>query len=126
MRRDGGAVGHRELADDRPGADGRWKGPLGAGRVAGAELLTVGLKEIVRATSKDGVPSTDLNLLVRLQVSNQHAKLSLGAKLIGDRALTERNEKLTEDVDDLLDEIDDVLEENAEEFVKQYVQKGGE
>ena len=30
------------------------------------------------------------------------------------------------DVDDLLDEIDEVLEENAEEFVKNYVQKGGE
>lgn len=30
------------------------------------------------------------------------------------------------DVDDLLDEIDSVLEENAEEFVKGYVQKGGE
>jgi prokaryotic ubiquitin-like protein Pup len=29
-------------------------------------------------------------------------------------------------LDDLLDEIDDVLEENAEEFVKSYVQKGGE
>ncbi len=31
-----------------------------------------------------------------------------------------------EKVDDLLDEIDSVLEENAEEFVKNYVQKGGE
>jgi len=30
------------------------------------------------------------------------------------------------DIDDLLDEIDSVLEENAEEFVKNYVQKGGE
>jgi ubiquitin-like protein Pup len=39
---------------------------------------------------------------------------------------TERHEKLTEDVDDLLDEIDSVLEENAEEFVRGYVQKGGE
>ena len=29
-------------------------------------------------------------------------------------------------LDDLLDEIDSVLEENAEEFVKNYVQKGGE
>ena len=38
----------------------------------------------------------------------------------------ERIEKLTDETDDLLDEIDDVLEENAEEFVKQYVQKGGE
>lgn len=32
----------------------------------------------------------------------------------------------TSEIDDLLDEIDDVLEENAEEFVKNYVQKGGE
>ena len=31
-----------------------------------------------------------------------------------------------EEIDDLLDEIDSVLEENAEEFVKNYVQKGGE
>ncbi|MCY3538535.1 MAG: ubiquitin-like protein Pup [Acidimicrobiia bacterium] len=29
-------------------------------------------------------------------------------------------------IDDLLDEIDSVLEENAEEFVKNYVQKGGQ
>ena len=35
-------------------------------------------------------------------------------------------EELTERIDDLLDEIDSVLEENAEEFVKNYVQKGGE
>jgi len=33
---------------------------------------------------------------------------------------------LTSDLDDLLEEIDGVLEENAEEFVKGYVQKGGE
>ena len=38
----------------------------------------------------------------------------------------ERHEKLTDDVDALLDEIDGVLEENAEEFVRAYVQKGGE
>lgn len=31
-----------------------------------------------------------------------------------------------EDVDDLLDEIDDVLETNAEQFVRQYTQKGGQ
>ena len=34
--------------------------------------------------------------------------------------------KLTDDVDSLLDEIDDVLEENAEDFVRSYVQKGGQ
>lgn len=37
-----------------------------------------------------------------------------------------RKEKLDSDVDSLLDEIDDVLEENAEEFVRGFVQKGGE
>ena len=38
----------------------------------------------------------------------------------------ERVEQIGEDVDDLLDEIDAVLEENAEEFVRGYVQKGGQ
>ncbi len=38
----------------------------------------------------------------------------------------ERVGKLGDDVDALLDEIDDVLEENAEDFVRGYVQKGGE
>lgn len=35
-------------------------------------------------------------------------------------------EELKDEMDDILDEIDSVLEENAEEFVKSYVQKGGE
>ena len=39
---------------------------------------------------------------------------------------TERGEKLKAEIDDLLDEIDEVLEENAEEFVRNYVQKGGQ
>jgi len=43
-----------------------------------------------------------------------------------DPEATERREKLGEETDDLLDEIDSVLEENAEEFVKGYIQKGGE
>ncbi|MBO0839267.1 MAG: ubiquitin-like protein Pup [Sciscionella sp.] len=38
----------------------------------------------------------------------------------------ERREKLNEDTDAILDEIDDVLEENAEDFVRAYVQKGGQ
>ena len=40
--------------------------------------------------------------------------------------VAERHEKLTEDVDALLDEIDDVLETNAEDFVRAFVQKGGQ
>ena len=40
--------------------------------------------------------------------------------------VVERGKKTKEDIDKLLDKIDEVLEENAEEFVKNYVQKGGQ
>ena len=40
--------------------------------------------------------------------------------------VAERKEALDNDVDDLLDEIDDVLETNAEDFVKSFIQKGGQ
>ena len=43
-----------------------------------------------------------------------------------DTDVAERQKELTEDVDSILDEIDEVLEENAEEFVRSYVQKGGQ
>ena len=43
-----------------------------------------------------------------------------------DTEVAERHKEVTEDVDSILDEIDEVLEENAEEFVKAYVQKGGQ
>ncbi len=39
---------------------------------------------------------------------------------------SESGEKLKAELDDLLDEIDEVLETNAEDFVKSYIQKGGE
>jgi ornithine decarboxylase len=38
------------------------------------------LEKIVRATATDGVAATDLNLLVRIRVSSDHAKLSLASK----------------------------------------------
>ncbi len=37
-----------------------------------------------------------------------------------------KGEQLKADLDELLDEIDEVLEENAEEFVHNFVQKGGQ
>ena len=40
--------------------------------------------------------------------------------------VAERKEKLDEDIDAMLDEIDDVLESNSEDFVRSFVQKGGE
>jgi ubiquitin-like protein Pup len=43
-----------------------------------------------------------------------------------DSDLKERQDKLNSDVDAILDEIDEVLEENAEEFVRSYIQKGGQ
>ncbi len=39
---------------------------------------------------------------------------------------SETGEKLKAELDDLLDEIDEVLETNAEDFVRSFVQKGGQ
>jgi prokaryotic ubiquitin-like protein Pup len=39
---------------------------------------------------------------------------------------SQKGEALKEEMDEILDEIDSVLEENAEEFIKSYVQKGGQ
>jgi len=44
----------------------------------------------------------------------------------GSPSLAKKGKKLKEELDNLLDEIDDILEENAEEFVKSYVQRGGQ
>jgi len=41
-------------------------------------------------------------------------------------AKSEQGEKIKAELDDLLDEIDSVLEDQAEEFVRSYVQKGGQ
>lgn len=41
-------------------------------------------------------------------------------------ANSEQGEKIKAELDELLDEIDEVLEENAEDFVRSYVQKGGQ
>ena len=42
------------------------------------------------------------------------------------KKIAKKGDKLKEDMDNLVDEIDNVLEENAEEFVKNYVQRGGQ
>jgi prokaryotic ubiquitin-like protein Pup len=43
-----------------------------------------------------------------------------------DSDVSDRKEALDDDVDAILDEIDEVLESNAEDFVKSFIQKGGE
>jgi ubiquitin-like protein Pup len=40
--------------------------------------------------------------------------------------LKDRQDALADDVDAILADIDDVLEENAEDFVRGFVQKGGQ
>jgi ubiquitin-like protein Pup len=45
---------------------------------------------------------------------------------VTDTDVAERKEALDDDVDAILDEIDDVLETNAEDFVKSFIQKGGQ
>lgn len=40
--------------------------------------------------------------------------------------IVEAGKKIKEGIDSLVEEIDDVLETNAEEFVRNYVQKGGQ
>ena len=50
----------------------------------------------------------------------------LTGKWVKARYVAERHEKLTDDVDALLDDIDEVLETNPEDFVRSFVQKGGQ
>ncbi len=40
--------------------------------------------------------------------------------------VSDRKEQLDEDIDAILEDIDDVLETNAEDFVKSFIQKGGQ
>ncbi len=45
---------------------------------------------------------------------------------VAETDVAERKEMIDEDVDAILDEIDEVLESNAEDFVKSFIQKGGQ
>ncbi len=57
----------------------------------------------------------------------QKQRVSRASDAIADVSVdTTKGEQLKADLDELLDEIDEVLEQNAEEFVRNYVQKGGE
>ena len=43
-----------------------------------------------------------------------------------DAKIAEQGEEIKGDLDQLLDEIDDILEEDSEEFVENYIQRGGQ
>jgi ubiquitin-like protein Pup len=62
----------------------------------------------------------------RKQESRKPSTPQESEEIQADPKVAETGQRLTEEMDDLVDEIDKVLEENAAEFVKNYVQKGGE
>ena len=81
----------RLVAETLPGAVQCFMHPVKAEEVIAESYFKHGVKtfaldtmdeleKIVRATSKSGVPASDLNLLVRIRVSSDHAKLSLASK----------------------------------------------
>ena len=60
--------------------------------------------------------------------SADHRKVERAADVDEEAAVAVESapSELDSDVDSILDEIDSVLEENAEDFVKSFVQKGGQ
>lgn len=60
------------------------------------------------------------------RVQKQKAAPSKQEEVVEAPAKTDSKEELKAEFDELLDEIDGLLEENAEEFVKGFVQKGGQ
>jgi ubiquitin-like protein Pup len=61
---------------------------------------------------------------VREQVKSHHRPRPDSAEASTDHHVDTAD--LERELDDILDEVDAVLEENAEEFVKGFVQKGGQ
>ena len=57
------------------------------------------------------------------QIPNEESDSSVNEEVASQDQV---NSELASELDGLLDEIDSVLETNAEEFVKSYVQKGGQ
>ncbi len=62
----------------------------------------------------------------REQIRKPAPQREVDDEVVDTPTTSETGEKLKADIDDLLDEIDEVLETNAEDFVRSYVQKGGE
>lgn len=62
----------------------------------------------------------------RKQIQRKGGGDDAGGDDAGQVKRSSKADELKDEMDDILEEIDAVLEENAEEFVKSYVQKGGE
>ena len=79
------------------------KAPLAANVITGVTMAE-------QEYSKEQIPNEDSDSSVNEEMASQN----------------QTNSELASELDGLLDEIDSVLETNAEEFVKSYVQKGGQ
>ena len=77
--------------------------------MSAANVIT-GVTMAEQEYSKEQIPNEDSDSSLNEEVANQN----------------QTNSELASELDGLLDEIDSVLETNAEEFVKSYVQKGGQ
>ena len=74
----------------------------------------------------DDAASADTKVALDSSVVIDSAATSEPGDDAGTAAVSERKAAIDEDVDAMLDEIDEVLETNAEEFVRGFVQKGGQ
>jgi len=77
--------------------------------LSAANVIT-GVTMAEQEYSKEQIPNEESDSSVNEEVASQN----------------QANSELASELDGLLDEIDSVLETNAEEFVKSYVQKGGQ
>jgi ubiquitin-like protein Pup len=88
-------------------------------------------RQLRTRSARDGASREEL-LIYRAADTSQKQKPKKGGdggeegQGEGSQKLAKKGEELKEEMDALMDEIDSVLEENAEEFVKNYVQRGGE
>jgi ubiquitin-like protein Pup len=67
---------------------------------------------------------TERAMRVREQTKSHHRPRADAAEASAEHRVDTAD--LERELDELLDEVDAVLEQNAEEFVKAYVQKGGQ
>jgi ubiquitin-like protein Pup len=79
-----------------------------------------------RGAASSGVPIYGAADATQKRVPKRGGGEGEEAEASGAQKLAKRGKELKEEMDALVDEIDEVLEENAEEFVKNYVQRGGE
>ena len=64
--------------------------------------------------------------IYRNELPRRYEKVEDKVRPEQDLGHTALGDELKKDLDELLDEIDEVLTENAEEFVRDFVQGGGE